>query len=271
MKKYMLAALLLLPLTGMAQRNTTGTTTTPPNSGTSGNSGNTNNTTNTNNPFGTISNMLGGGGGNGSNLTNDEIIGGLTDALKVGITNASGSASKIDGFYKNPMIFIPFPKEVEQVKTAVENIGMKKQVDDFVKSMNRAAETAAKESAPIFLDALKQMTFEDGMNILKGKEDAATQYLKTKTYSPLKAKFSPVVNDALSKTGVPTLWSPIAGTYNKMPFVQPVNPDLGAYVTEKALDGIFKLVGEEEKKIRKNPVGWGSNLIEKVFGSVLGQ
>jgi len=272
MKKFLLAVMILVPVlvtaqtTGKKDKYNTGNTNT--NSGTnSGNTNSGNTSSGSNNPLNSLGNMLGGGGA--ESLTNEEIVGGLTEALKIGINKASSSASKVDGYYKNPLIFIPFPKEVEIVKTTVEKVGMQKQVDEFVKSMNRAAETAAKESAPIFLDALKQMTITDGLNILKGKDDAATQYLRSKTYQPLKQKFTPVVNTALAKTGVNKLWTPIFETYNKVPFVQKVNPDLNAYVTEKALDGLFKLVGEEEKKIRKDPAGWGSNLINKVFGSVL--
>lgn len=273
MKKLILFIILLLPVFAFSQR-TTGTTTNSSGTGTTNTSGSGGGRGGTNTSgSGTNSGSGGSTGGavtDPSSLTTEQIVGGLTEALKIGIKNAAASGSKLDGFYKNPMIFIPFPKEVEIVKTTVERIGMKKQVDDFVKSLNRAAETAAKESGPVFLDALKQMTITDGLNILKGSGDAATQYLKGKTLQPLTTKFAPIVDKALAKTGVTKLWKPIFENYNKVPFVPKVNTDLSKYVTEKAVEGLFKLVGEEEKKIRKDPASWGNNLVNTVFGSLLG-
>jgi hypothetical protein len=207
---------------------------------------------------------------NGTQLTNDNMVEGLMEALKLGINTASGNASKTDGFFKNPEIFIPFPKEAEKVKSTVEGMGMKKQVDDFVMKLNRAAEKASEKAAPIFLDALKQMTFTDALNILQAKDDAATQYLKSKTMTPLTEAFAPVINDALSEVGATQAWKVIADTYNSVPFVQKVNPDLGKYTTEKALIGIFKLVSQEEMKIRKDPAAFGNNIIQNVFGAFTG-
>src|SRR5687768_9472716 len=181
-------------------------------------------------------------GNNGTQLTNDNMVEGLMEALKLGINTASGNASKTDGFFKNPDIFIPFPPEAQKVKSTVEGMGMKPQVDEFVMKLNRAAEKASEKAGPIFLDALKQMTFTDALNILKAKDDAATQYLKAKTMEPLTNAFAPVINDALSEVGATQAWKTIADVYNKVPFVQKVNPDLGKYTTEKALIGIFKLV-----------------------------
>ncbi len=207
---------------------------------------------------------------NGTQLTNDNMVEGLMEALKLGINTASGNASKTDGFFKNPEIFIPFPKEAEKVRSTVEGMGMKKQVDDFVMKLNRAAEKASEKAAPIFLDALKQMTFTDALNILQAKDDAATQYLKAKTMTPLTEAFAPVINDALSEVGATQAWKVIADTYNNIPFTQKVNPDLGKYTTEKALIGIFKLVSQEEMKIRKDPAAFGNNIIQNVFGAFTG-
>jgi hypothetical protein len=208
-------------------------------------------------------------GNNGTQLTHENMVEGLMEALKIGISNAAGSASKTDGFFKNPDIFIPFPPEVEKVKTTVEGMGMKHQVDEFVMKLNRAAEKASEKAGPIFLDALKQMTINDALTILQAKDDAATQYLKAKTMEPLTAAFAPVINDALSEVGATQAWSVLAGAYNNVPFVKKVNPDLGKYTTEKALIGIFKLVSQEEMKIRKDPGAFGNNIVNNVFGAFL--
>lgn len=209
-------------------------------------------------------------GNNGTKLTNDNMVEGLMEALKMGINTASGNASKSDGFFKNPEIFIPFPKEAEIMKSTLEKVGMKSQVDDFIMKLNRAAEKAAEKSGPIFLDALKQMTFSDALNILQSKEDAATQYLKGKTMVPLTNAFAPVINDALSSVGATQAWTVLADAYNMNPFAKKVNPDLGKYTTELALIGIFKLVSQEEMKIRKDPGAFGNNIIQNVFGAFTG-
>ncbi len=207
--------------------------------------------------------------GNGTQLSNDNMVEGLMEGLKLGINTATGSASKSDGFFKNPEIFIPFPKEAESMKKTLEKT-MKPQVDDFVMKLNRAAEKASEKAGPIFLDALKQMTFTDALTILQAKDDAATQYLKAKTMSPLTDAFAPVINDALSTVGATQAWSVLANAYNMIPFVQKVNPDLGKYTTELALVGIFKLVSQEEMKIRKDPAAFGNNVIQNVFGAFTG-
>lgn len=204
-------------------------------------------------------------GGN-TNLSNDEIIRGLKEALNVGTNNSTAKASQLDGYYKNPLIKIPFPPEAQQVKTTVENLGMKPQVDKFVMTLNRAAEEAAKEAKPIFVNAITSMSIQDGLSILKGNDDAATQYLKSKTQAELNAKFSPVVKRAIQKVELTKYWKPIVTQYNKVPFVQKVNPDLDKYVTDKALEGLFKLVAEEETKIRKDPAARISDILRKVFG-----
>jgi len=204
--------------------------------------------------------------GNGGSLSNDDIIKGLKEALNVGTTNSTGKASKMDGFYKNNLIKIPFPPEAAQVKSTVENLGMKPQVDKFVMTLNRAAEEASKEAKPIFVNAVTSMTIQDGMTILKGNNDAATQYLKGKTQAQLNAAFSPIVKRAIAKVELTKYWKPIVTQYNKVPFVNKVNPDLEKYVTDKALEGLFKLVAEEETKIRKDPAARVSEILRKVFG-----
>jgi len=203
----------------------------------------------------------------GGTLTNDEVIKGLKEALTIGSKNAVASASRLNGFYKNPRIKIPFPPEAQKVKSAAEAIGMRKQVDEFVETLNRAAEEAAKKAAPIFLDAITGMTIQDGFQILNGPDDAATAYLKSKTIAPLTREFKPVVKRAIQKVKVTKYWNPIAGSYNKVPFVKKVNPDLDEYVTERALAGLFTLIANEEKKIRKDPAARATDLLKKVFGS----
>lgn len=199
------------------------------------------------------------------NLTNDEVIRGLREALTVGTNNSSSLTSKLDGFYKNPEIFIPFPEEAIKVKNTVEDLGMKKQVDEFVMTLNRAAETATKEAAPIFVNAIKEMTIADGFAILRGNDNAATQYLKDKTSAQLKVKFNPVVKNAIQKVEVTKYWNPVINTYNKVPFVEPMNPNLEDYITTKAMDGLFLMIEKEEAKIRKDPLARVTDLLKKVF------
>ena len=199
-------------------------------------------------------------------LTNDEVIRGLREALNVGTNNSTTSASKADGFYKNPLVFIPFPPEAEKIKNTVSNLGMQKQVDEFVMTMNRAAEEASKEAAPVFLEAIKGMSITDGFKILKGADNAATTYLHDKTTTDLNTKFTPIIKKAIEKVEVTKYWNPIITTYNKIPGIEKQNPNLEQYITLKALEGLFKLVADEEKKIRKDPLAQVTALLKRVFG-----
>ncbi|HKR03234.1 MAG TPA: DUF4197 domain-containing protein [Bacteroidia bacterium] len=203
----------------------------------------------------------------GKNLSNDDIIKGLKEALSVGSKNSATKASKMDGYYKNPLIKIPFPKEAQQMESTLKSIGMSKQVDQFVVTLNRAAEDAAKKAAPIFVNAITKMTITDGMNILKGKDDAATQFLKNTTSAQLKNEFMPVVKASINKVQVTKYWNPLVTNYNKVPFVTKMNPNLDDYVTQKAIEGLFTLVAQEEAKIRKDPAARVSDILKKVFGS----
>ncbi len=204
--------------------------------------------------------------GSGNNLTNDEVIKGLREALTVGTNNATSVVSKTDGFFKNPSIKIPFPEDAIKVKNTCENLGMKPQVDKFVLTLNRAAEEASKEAAPIFINAIKSMSINDGFSILKGADNAATKYLQDKTSAELKQKFKPIVQNALKKVEITKYWTPLITTYNKTPGAQKMNPDLEDYVTVKALEGLFKMVAQEELKIRKDPAARISDILKKVFG-----
>jgi hypothetical protein len=198
-------------------------------------------------------------------LSNDEVISGLKEALTVGTNNSSSLASKADGFYKNPAIMIPFPPEAMEMKKKLEKMGMKKQVDEFVMTLNRAAEEAAKDAAPVFTNAIKGMSVGDGFAILKGADSAATGYLKEKTSGELHDKFKPTVAAATKKVDVTKYWTPLVTTYNKLPGVTKQNPDLDEYVTQRALQGLFKMIAEEEKKIRKDPAARVTDILKKVF------
>ncbi|MEO6882831.1 MAG: DUF4197 domain-containing protein [Bacteroidia bacterium] len=201
-------------------------------------------------------------------LSNDEVINGLKDALKVGTDTSTSAASKVDGFYKNAEIKIPFPPEAQKVENTANDLGMKDQVDKFVMTLNRAAEEATKNAAPVFLDAIKQMTVTDGFAILKGDSNAATKYLQDKTTAQLHDQFKPIVEAAINKVEVTKYWAPIINAYNNVPFVQKQNPDLNEYVTQQAMKGLFKLIADQELLIRKNPAARVDAILQRVFGSL---
>ncbi len=214
-----------------------------------------------------VNNALKNNGKKGKGLSNDDIVNGLKEALTIGSKNSATSASKVDGYFLNPHIKIPFPKDAQNVENTAREVGMGPQVDKFVLTMNRAAEDAGKTVAPIFVDAVKHMTINDGMSILKGKDDAATMYLRTNTSGPLKEKFKPIIQSSIMKVEVTKYWRPLIENYNKIPFVEKINPDLNEYICNKALDGLFYLVAQEELKIRKDPFARVTELLKKVFGS----
>lgn len=198
-------------------------------------------------------------------LTSDQVGAGLKEALINGISTGSAKASKLDGYFKNPKIKIPFPKDVQRVEEKLRKVGLGKEVDKFVLTLNRGAEEAAKEAKPIFVTAIKSLTIQDAWNILKGEEDAATQYLSRVTSTQLKAKFKPIIGSALDKTNATKYYGDIIGTYNKIPFVTKADPELENYATDKAMEGLFTLIAEEEKKIREDPISRTTDLLKKVF------
>lgn len=199
-------------------------------------------------------------------LTQSEIVSGLKQALTIGIKNGANKVAATDGYFKNPKIKIPFPPEVQKVEKKLRELGLGAQVDKAILSLNRAAENAAIEAKPIFVDAIKQMTISDAMGILRGSHDAATKYLKRTTSDKLRAKFKPKIDQSLNKVNATKYWTDIVNIYNKIPFIDKVNPDLGLYVTNKALDGLFVMVAIEEKKIRDNPAARITELLKRVFG-----
>jgi hypothetical protein len=210
--------------------------------------------------------VLGGTSTKGPSLTNDEVIKGLKEALNVGTNNSSGSASKVDGYLKNPKLFIPWPAEAKDMREKLIKMGMQKKVTEFETSLNRAAEEAAKKSAPVFKDAVTGMSIGDGFAILNGGDTAATHYLREKTFAPLKGQFMPVVKEAIAKVKVTSYWTPLATAYNKLPGVKKQNPDLNDYVCTKAINGLMTLIADEEAKIRKDPLAQVTDLLKKVFG-----
>lgn len=200
------------------------------------------------------------------NPTTTEVAAGLKEALTQGITKGAAAASQTDGYLGNALIRIPFPPEVAKVETRLRQIGLGGEVDKFVTALNRGAEEAAKEAAPIFVSAIRQMTIQDAWAILKGEKDAATQYLMRVTSAELRSKFQPVIKSAIDKTNATRFYGDLVTTYNKIPFVEQVNPNLDEYATDKALEGLFTLVKNEEANIRENPGARTTALLKKVFG-----
>lgn len=198
--------------------------------------------------------------------TNEEIIQGLKEALNHGTNNSTTQVAKVDGYLKNPRLFIPWPPEAVEMKNKLVKLGMQKKVDEFETSLNRAAEEAAKTAAPVFLNSIKNMTVNDGMTILKGSDTAATHYLKNTTSNELYTQYKPIVKDAINKVKVTQYWDPLVKKYNKIPGVKKQNPDLEDYVTRKAMHGLFLLVADEEAKIRKDPMARVNDILKKVFG-----
>lgn len=206
--------------------------------------------------------------GIGGNLSNTDIASGLKEALKIGAQNASGKLSATDGFFKNAALKILLPPEARQVESTLRSIGMGSVVDKAILSMNRAAEDAAKQAAPIFINAITSISIQDGLNILRGGNNAATNYLKGKTTAALTSAFKPVIQKSLNKVGAPNLWNSVFSTYNKLPLSKnKVNPDLTGYVTERALSGLFLTIADEEAKIRTNPAAQVTSLLQRVFGN----
>jgi Protein of unknown function (DUF4197) len=198
-------------------------------------------------------------------LSSEEAALGLKQALEFGITRGAEQLAQKDGYFKNPVIKIPFPPEAEKVANSLRNIGLGSLVDDIELSINRAAEDAAKKAVPIFVDAIKKMTFSDAMNILFGDNHAATNYLKGRTTQALTGEFKPVIQTSLDKVNATKYWTDAITAYNKIPFIKKMNPDLVDYVNEKALEGLFHVVAQEEEKIRENPVERTTDLLKKVF------
>ncbi|MEZ4886101.1 MAG: DUF4197 domain-containing protein [Chitinophagales bacterium] len=198
-------------------------------------------------------------------VTELQVIQGLKQALEVGITKGAGVVSQLDGYNGNANIRIPFPPDVQKVENTLRDLGLGNEIDKLVVNINRGAEEAAKGAAKIFISSIQKMTITDAMSILKGENNAATNFLKRTTTQELYNSFRPVIETSLNQVGVTRNWDDIVGKYNKVPFVKKVNPDLADYVTNQALDGLFFMVEKEEAKIRKDPLARTTDILKRVF------
>ncbi|MGM5469841.1 DUF4197 domain-containing protein [Flavobacteriaceae bacterium LMO-SS05] len=198
-------------------------------------------------------------------LSQDEIASGLRQALNFGIDKQVTKLTKEDGFFKNELVKILLPQELQKVDQTLRDIGLSKLADEGLKVLNRAAEDAVKEATPIFVNAVKDITFADAKNILLGGNDAATKYLTGKTQAELYTKFHPVINNSFSKVGADKIWENLITRYNSLPLTNNVNPDLTDYVTDEALKGVYTMIAVEEQNIRTKLASRTTDLLKKVF------
>ncbi|EZH72862.1 hypothetical protein ATO12_22300 [Aquimarina atlantica] len=201
----------------------------------------------------------------GFGITNIDIANGLREALDNGIDKQVTKLTQKDGFYRNQLVKILLPQELQKVDKTLRDIGLGKLADEGLKAINRAAEDAVKEATPIFIGAVKQITFNDAKQILLGNNKAATQYLESKTRSQLYQKFNPVINKSFSKVGADKIWSNIITKYNAIPLTNNVNPDLTDYVTGEALKGVYAMIAVEEQEIRTKLSSRTTDLLRRVF------
>ncbi len=201
----------------------------------------------------------------GGSITNADIAAGLRQALDNGIDKQVSKLTQTDGFYRNELVKIMLPQELQRVDRTLRDIGMGALADEGLRVLNRAAEDAVKEATPIFVNAVRQITFDDARNILMGPDNSATQYLSNKTTQELYGRFNPVISNSLDKVGATQVWSNIITQYNALPLTNNVNPDLADYVTQEALKGVFTMIAVEEKEIRNNFSARTSDLLRRVF------
>ncbi len=198
-------------------------------------------------------------------ISNTDIAEGLREALNLGIDKQVSKLTLKDGFYKNDLVKILLPEELQKVDKGLRDIGFGNLADEGLKVLNRAAEDAVSEATPIFINAVKEITFSDAKNILLGNDNAATQYLTTKTETELYTKFHPVINNSFQKVGADQIWEQLITKYNAIPFTNNVNPDLTDYVTGEALKGVYTMIAIEEKEIRQSVSSRTTDLLKKVF------
>ena len=194
-----------------------------------------------------------------------DIAGGLKEALNNGISKQVTKLTTTDGFYRNELVKILLPEELRKVDSGLRKLGLNSLADEGLKVLNRAAEDAVKEATPIFVDAVRNMSFADARGILMGSQNSATSYLQNSTSTALYGKFNPVIKNSFTKVGADKVWANIITKYNSIPLVNKVNPDLTDYVTNQAMNGVFKMVAVEEKNIRTNINARTSVLLQKVF------
>jgi hypothetical protein len=202
----------------------------------------------------------------GKGLDDSTIASGLKEALAVGTKNAVNLVSTVNGYYGNDAIKILLPDKIQKVAELAGKLGYQKQVDEFIQSMNYAAEKAAPKAASSFADAIKGMTIDDARKILSGGDTSATDYFKSHTSSKLYDEFKPSISESMNQTGVVRSYNAMMSKVPVIPFVKPESVDLDHYITTKALDGLYHMVGQEEQKIRTNPVARTTDLLAKVFG-----
>ena len=202
----------------------------------------------------------------GSSLSNDQVVSGLKEALAIGAERSTGKLSAPNGYLANAAVKILMPPEAQKVEKTLRTMGLGNQVDQAIVSMNRAAEDAAKSAAPIFIQAVKTMSIQDAVGILRGSDTSATAYLRSRTTMALTEAFRPTIERSLDKVEATKYWNTVFSAYNKVA-LKKVNPDLTAYVTERALQGIFLQLGQEEKLIRKDPAARSTEMLRKVFAN----
>jgi len=210
--------------------------------------------------------LKGLGIGQSSGLSDVKISSGLKEALKIGTENAVHFTGRLDGYFKNQAIKILMPEKLQTMEKTLRAVGLGRELDEFVLSMNRAAERAAPAAKQIFWDAIGEMTFQDAKKILSGNETAATDYFKAKTTDKLTTAFRPIVDKATNEVGVTRQYKELVGRFQSIPFVKAETVDIDRYITTKALDGLFYVVAQEEKKIRTDPAARVTDLLKEVFG-----
>src|SRR5699024_8867505 len=198
--------------------------------------------------------------------TQYEINSGLKQALELGIKQGVKQVSAKDGFFKNSLIKVLFPPEAQKVENTLRQVGLGSLTDKVILSLNRAAEDASREALPIFINALKGMSFRDASQILLGDDTSATHYFRQATTNELSKKFEPVISKSLNKVDATRYWGTVMTQYNKIPLVKPINTDLSAYVTQQAINGLFTMIAQKETGIRENLANRTTPLLKKVFG-----
>lgn len=207
-----------------------------------------------------------GSQGQSSDLGSSEITSGLKDALLVGTETVVNQLGRSDGFNADPSIHIPLPENMQQVKTALEAVGLSSMLDDLELKLNRAAEEATPPAKKLFIDSIETMTMDDAMGIYKGPDDAATRYFQRRMSDPLATEMQPIVEHALSQAGAIQAYDAVMGQYESLPFMPDVKSDLNSYVVEKGLEGVFHYLAIEEAAIRNDPVKRTTEILQTVFG-----
>ncbi|MFC4872287.1 DUF4197 domain-containing protein [Negadavirga shengliensis] len=206
-------------------------------------------------------------GASQATLTNEDVGNGLKDALAQGISVGADLASKEDGFFRNDLIRIALPEDIRKLEATMRQFGLGAEVDRVLLTINRGAEHAAQEAKPIFINAIRQLTIQDAFSILRGESDAATQFLKRTTSHQLTELFQPRIQQSLNQVGATKHYSDLVNAYNAIPTTRKIDPDLNSYVTEMAIDGLFKLIALEELKIRENPAERTTAIMRRVFAA----